>query len=506
MPRTTVNITGYTVDDNVNSSDDLFNLAMGSIFALLGADVLSDDAIGGPGVVRVRGTATIDDSLLLSGAALFVDVNGVTQNDAVVDLGLSAEDAVTARNLGGATWTLLNGAGITSAGASEFVNRGLLHEAAGDSTIDANFYDRGGEIEIDGTLNFASPGDVDRFVDDTIAGTGAFVVDDFAVLAGSTVSTSTTDLWNARIVGEVTISSPNVGIYNIVNLAAGSDLTLTNATANLNAFDISSNEIIGAGTIDLEGNDNVYSYENFNLIGAVTFVNSGDSTFDGSIARTVTGFELYANSWAGDQIVVENGAGATWVEQGSNGFFVNLGGGMASFDNYGVFIDQTYLGARFDMSVVNDGVFEGPASKSPPGIGAGLEFDDSVTGTGTIEIGVDNVTAYALIGGGQTLEFVPVQMAGASPTLTLDDVQQFSGLVAGFDQGGVTNDQLLLNTSTWTYQDFVANAGGTGGSLEFSDGAAETAVNLTGSYTPSGFHAAVNGATTTITYSGFMGT
>jgi hypothetical protein len=36
----------------------------------------------------------------------------------------------------------------------------------------------------------------------------------------------------------------------------------------------------------------------------------------------------------------------------------------------------------------------------------------------------------------------------------------------------------------------------------FTSGSAETAVNLTGSYDPLGFHAAVSGSTTTITYTG----
>jgi hypothetical protein len=500
--RTIINISSQTVYANVDSSDDLFNVFATAALILRGADILTDDAIIGAGLARFSGHTTIDDGLTFDDTVTFANAGMLTQNDTGLIIGKTSSDAVTVRNNGGAIWNLSGASQITSAGGSQFINLGLLEQTSGDSTIDATFYDRSGTIEIDGTLNFASPGDVNRFVDDTIEGTGTFVVDDFAVLVGSTVSTSTTELWNARIVGDVAISSANVGIYNALELAAGSDLTLTNGAANLTAFDIGLNEIMGAGTIDLQGDDKVYSYENLNLVGAVTFENSGDTTFNGFQTNIYTGFNLSAQSWAGNQIVVENSAGATWSEQGYDGIFYTLGEGTASFDNNGVFVDQTYEGVRFEMAVVNDGLLEASTSKPSPGLGLGLTFDDAVTGTGTIEIGVDNVTAYALIGGGQTLEFVPVQMAGASPTLTLDDVQQFSGLVAGFDQGGAANDYLVFNTATWTYQDFVANGGGTGGSLMFTNGSAETAVNLSGSYNPSGFQAAVSGNQTTITYTG----
>ncbi len=86
-------------------------------------------------------------------------------------------------------------------------------------------------------------------------------------------------------------------------------------------------------------------------------------------------------------------------------------------------------------------------------------------------------------------------------TLTLNDVQDFAGLVSGFDQNGATDDRILVNTATWTYQDFVPNSEGTGGALMFSDGSAETAVTLLGSCIASGFHAAITGSQTAITYS-----
>jgi hypothetical protein len=131
---------------------------------------------------------------------------------------------------------------------------------------------------------------------------------------------------------------------------------------------------------------------------------------------------------------------------------------------------------------------------------SGISFDDAVTGMGTIEISHHRVTADALVGSGQTFEFNSTISGPIDSTLSLNDVQQFSGLITGFDQNGDTDDQLVVNTATWHYQDFVPNSGGTGGSLMFTNGSAETAVNLSGSYGPTGFQAVVSGNQTTITY------
>jgi hypothetical protein len=486
MSRTIINITGYTVDDNINSSDDLFNLASGSTFVLLGENVLSDDAIDGPGTVRVRGATTIDDSLLLSGAALFANLSGLTQNGAAVEVGQSAADSVTARNLADATWTLLNGAGITSAGGSEFVNLGLFHQATGVSTIDANFVDRGGVIEADGTLIFASPGDVNRFVNDKIEGAGSFDLGDLAVLDGSSISTLTTSLDNVRILGNVHVSSQNAEVDDL-NLRAGAVLTLANSAGNYTFGD----KIDGAGTIAIRGGNPTFA--RVSLVGGVTFANYGDTQFEHVVDFTTTPF-------AGDTVTIENEAGAVWSDESYNGsvFTSDDAAGTAVFVNNGTFTENSYNGVIFGIPVVNNGIM-GPNAFS---FNVGTDFAlISVTGTGTVDIGAYHVIV-GTVGSGQTFDFDPALAVNQTPTLDITDPQGFAGTITGFDQGGVTDDQLVVNTATWTYEDFVPNGGGTGGALMFSNGAAETAINLTGSYTASGFHAAVNGATTTITYTG----
>jgi hypothetical protein len=478
--RTPINITSRTVYTNADSSDDQFNIFADG-FLVLGNDLLTDDAITMVGEARVRAPVTIDDGLTLENTVTLVNASVLTQNGDLV-LGQSSTDAVTVRNIAGATWDLANSATITGAGSAQFINLGLL---TGSGTIDTDFYDRGGTIE--GSFNF--DGAVSRFVDDTIAMSN-FNLGTGAVLDGSTVLASG-DLWSSvRIVGDVPVSSNGVTAYNL-NLAAGAVLSFTNSAATLYLSHIS-----GLGEIDIKGDDTVYSiYDNggFQLVGGVTFDNFGNTTFIGSEMPYQFVVEFSATAWAGDQITIENHAGATWTSSGAFGGFYSESGANATFYNDGIFLDSTYLSLTFDMDLVNDDLMESASNA------LNLIFDDAVTGTGTIDIEYHQVTANALVGSGQTLEFTPPQSGSFSPTLNLSDVQEFSGLISGFDSG-VTNDQLVVNTATWHYQDFVANSGGTGGSLMFTNGSAETAVNLTGSYDPTGFTAVVSGSQTTITY------
>jgi hypothetical protein len=113
---------------------------------------------------------------------------------------------------------------------------------------------------------------------------------------------------------------------------------------------------------------------------------------------------------------------------------------------------------------------------------------------------VNDVTLNNSVGSGQTLNFNPVAAGANAPTLTLSKPQSFAGLITGFDANGATDDQIVVNAAGWLYQDFAPNAGGAGGALIFSDGAAQASVNLAGVYDPTKFHAAVSGSQTTITY------
>jgi hypothetical protein len=111
--RTPINITSQTVYTNVDESDDLFNI-FGGASLLLGNDVLTDDALAMSGLARFRAPITIDDGLTLENTVTLVNASVVTQNDDDLMLGQSSSDAVTVRNVTGATWDLAQGCSTLS--------------------------------------------------------------------------------------------------------------------------------------------------------------------------------------------------------------------------------------------------------------------------------------------------------------------------------------------------------------------------------------------------------
>ena len=495
--RTEVDINSDTLDRNATLSDDLFNVAIGATF-LLASDILSDDAIEGSGSVRARGSTELEQSLTLTGAPLFVNAGTLDQGGASLTLGQSSSDTAVVRNLTGAAWTMDYNAFISGASQAEFVNFGLLQVVDDSSSIDANFVDRGGTILVDGSLDFSTSAVSTRFVDDHIEGAGTLSLNG-SVLVGSDVSVATVILDSARIVGDVTMSSTTIEASEI-NLAPGSVLSLTGADAKLSfipvlRFGLTPIEIFGGGTLEIKGDDSVTIGTNLSLVGDVAFDNFGDTTFAAAQSGgfhgspSVPDLIFSTKPWADDQIVLENEAGATWTDVGDESLFQQIGGpGVSLFVNNGVFQDTTTDGAVFSIRVANDDVMSSS--------GGALMFNDAVTGAGQIDVG-PAVTVAGSVAAGQTLDFNTAPTAGDTPTLTIEAPQSFSGLISGFAAG----EQLVFDTATWQYQDFVANSGGSGGALMFTNGSAEAAVDLAGAYDPTGFHAAVSGAKTTTTYS-----
>jgi len=502
MPgRTAINITAFTVYDDVDQSDDQFDVYANASLIFRGLDSLYDDAITMDGLVRVSGQTTIDDGLTLADAATFANADMVTQNGGDLTIGETYSDAATVRNIAGAIWNLVGNTQITGAGSSQFVNLGLLEQTSVSDTtvVDVDFYDRGGTVAIQGSFDCDDFDHVERFISGALTGSGSAILT-YAFFDGTNISIASINVDGTTFVGDVTDSSSTFkGGY--LDLRAGAVLDLSNPAANVSLGGYNN----GSGEIDIRGNDQVGLTATFN--GAETIVNFGDSTFtaDGSADA---GPSVTATADAGSQVTIENYAGATWVDQGesalfaSDGEYAMNGTGIGVFYNNGTFEDLTTNQTSFSMNVVNNDVMEAGSRtyEGPSELYGGFTFDDQVTGAGTIEIGLDQVTANALIGSGQTLEFTSVPSGATDPTLTLNDVQQFSGLIAGFDQNGATDDKIVVNTATWAYQDFVASSGG--GSLVFSNGSADAYVDLSGSYQPNGFVPTVSGNQTTITYTG----
>ena len=112
----------------------------------------------------------------------------------------------------------------------------------------------------------------------------------------------------------------------------------------------------------------------------------------------------------------------------------------------------------------------------------------------------------AEISGSETLEFAAASAAnvdflpGATGTLKLDQSENFSGTVAGFSAGDAI-DLGDIAFGAGTTLGYMANAGGSGGTLLVSDGTHTADLALLGQYAAAGFAAAPDPSSgTLVTY------
>jgi hypothetical protein len=450
--RTPVSISTNAIYRNVTDSDDQFDVFPTASLILRAVDVFTDDAITGSGLVRVSGSTTIENNLMLDDTVTFANASTVTQHDAALIIGQLATDSALVRNDGGATWDLTDGSQIISSGTSSFVNLGTLEQTGGVSTIDGTFTDRNGAITIDGRLDFAAG--VNRFVNDTIDGSGIFQLE-AGTLDGSTVST-TEALLDGRIVGDVTISSTTIG--GSVTLAPGANLTLTSGTLTL--FQITG----ASGEVDIRGN--VGFYQGLSISGGITLDNFGDAGVSGPAQFASITISLSGGA------VIENEENASWGE----GAFRSEIEGNGQFVNDGTF---TSGNGDYEIDFVNNGVVQ-------PGATNLVSFSDGISGTGTVDLGSSILDVGGQVSSGQTFDFSPASgVVDKGSYLTIDSLPEFFGTVAGFGDG--TND--TITTKGFQYEDFTPSNDGTGGTLTFTNGSTEANLSLSGSYNPNGFHA-----------------
>ena len=181
---------------------------------------------------------------------------------------------------------------------------------------------------------------------------------------------------------------------------------------------------------------------------------------------------------AGQMTLVNHGA---IVADGSHALVIDTGSNTVS--NSGV-LEASGSGGLLVYSVLDN-------SGSLWANGDAMTLQQDVSGEGS-----------ALISGAGSLEFaaasdVDVGFAdGASGTLTLDHAAAFSGTVVGMESG----DSLALGDVAFgadTHSTYTANAAGTAGSLEVSDGTHSVLITLVGHYTSDDFqlNAGQNGGT-----------
>lgn len=364
----TVNIENYTVyPEDIVADDALFNIAADARLVLAGDDdILNGGALALAGQLRARGPLEIDDGLTLENAVRLVNAASVTQNGGVVALGSSIPDAVTIRNLLGATWDLEKNGEIDGNANSRFVNFGLFEQTnnTGTNVVDTNFVNFGDVEAETGTLQFNA---VTRLLGE-VTGAGSFLAND-AALIGTKISVAKfTVSGTANIVGQVICSS----VADITSVALlGGRLLLTDTSGQTNVPTIS-----GSGVVVIAGSAR---FVDISLEGDTTLINAGMITMGGRL-----GEGLHANPNDPGNVFIRNLPGANWNDVGLGPAIFFESNANATFVNLGTFTDSQ--GTDFDIPIVNNGLIE------EVGFNA-FVFNTTVTGIGTIKIGNGAVLA-----------------------------------------------------------------------------------------------------------------
>lgn len=501
----TINVTHYSSYRNDDIFDDvLFNIFTDARVVLAGDGQLNNGTIAGAGQLRVRGPLGIDGLTLEYTVAL---VNSATvAQTGTVSLGATADDAVVVRNLSGATWDVVGGAEIAQAGAnSRFINLGLFVQtgAANTTVISADFYSRG-TVHVEGKLNFT--GAVTRLFG-SVEGAGQ-VTAGTAVLIGATLSCAAFSASTLRVLGEVTSSIRSLTVDKLVLVAAKLSVSGDKDSSKFKEI-VGQGEVNFAGATQLEEGSTPFDSSHFSQGGVLTvggqiaLTNAGDLSLFGQVTDiSALGYSAATIQLSGGAHIV-NQAGATWTDAGYTSSILGEDDGLAVFINLGVFVEGSF---GHLAHVQNEGVMKlGPGRPTTPVIlnsplyYPDLEFLSAIDGSGEIDVGPGEVRMDGAIAAQQNLAFV-AQAGDPAATLFLAGVRDFAATVTGFAANGASDDRLVIDESGWSFADFAPNAGGTGGALIFSDGAAQTSVSLLGSYDPAKFHAAISGTRTTITY------
>lgn len=463
-------ISQYTVLDGLQASYVDFDIAAATRLVLTGAGAFNNVTAKISGQIRNVGLLTID-SLTLSGTGAFVNA-GYVDDKLGVQLGALASDILAIRNLPGAVWTLGTNSALQGSAFSWFNNLGRLQVFQGAvAAISVTLIQRG-VLAVDGY--FGATGATRLFGAVTGAGSARFAKVD---LINADLSIATWGADSARVIGHVVTSSAVLDVTQFT-LVDGGVLNVSGYGAVL-AEDAT---FAGHGKLSITGSAVV---SDLTLTSGVSLDNSGSvSIAGGSVVAKLDGH--------GD-VAIRNLAGASWTDGVGGAYFDTQGsGGSATFYNSGDYTSAFQSGTDFNLAVVNDGIFRETSAKGDYGK---IVFERALSGHGAVEVGYGEVKVNAAVGAGQTFDF---STADAPALLRINDVQEFAGAISGFGRAGLFDNQIVVDTTKWACETYVAGVGG--GSLMFTDGAHEIALRFVGDYKIDKFHLAVMNNMSTITY------
>lgn len=434
-----------------------------------GGGVLELGALAGPGTLdglgsAIRGFATVtidrnaawnfgEEASLLTGSAVLDNHGQLVLLDKLSGTG-------TIDNAIGAAVSLRGDFGISVSGPID--NQGLLEKTVGSGM--SVVFTSGGPFTSDGTIAVRT-GTL-KLTGSTIDITGAITGNGTMLLAaGDTTLGAGTSL----TVGGLAIQGSDAHVAIASRLGYAGDFS---ASANAELSIAASERLLLSGAA---------SFDRASIDGA------GQLETDGTTTARLT-------SLGGSLSWINVGALTATADLaiGATARFVNRSGGSVRLAG------AVDLDGAPGAEIVNQGLI----SKSGSGTGAiagairnngnlqaasgTLDLQGAVTGIGNLLINGGVLEADAVVGAGQTVQFV-----GSGARLVLNDADSFAGKLASFGSG----DRLDLRQfdPTTTTIAFQENSTGTQGRLSVTDATQHATFTLLGQYIAAGFHTRADG-------------
>lgn len=304
----------------------------------------------------------------------------------------------------------------------------------------------------------------------------------------------------------------------VITMAAGSTITVLGVDASA----------LGMANFEFNVEPHMTNSGTMTISNGAILPLGGTIDNSGTIALASTGSETDLQILV-ESVTLQGGGHVTLSDSDQNVIF----GGSAAATLHNV--DNTISGAGHlgagQMTLVNEGTILADGEHALViDTGSNLIHNSGTleaTGHGglVVESGVDNaghlwandgdITIHgdvtgdgdATISGAATLEFDGASSADTTfsdgdGTLALDHASDFTGTVSGFNHGDLIDfGDIVYGSGSGTTISYAANADGSGGTLNVSDGAHTASIALQGDYTTAGFEGAYDqGSGTAVAY------
>ena len=486
------NISAITISDNGQISASVAQLttdatAIGNLqnansspVLLAIDDTAADIETGLPTLVADAGEigsiAASDGPIVVSAATALSDqstldkvVGGVDVSDTAANLvanlpALNADSTVAAITDFVGDATLSGGVGVNAPSFSEAFGANLT---VGEALTYAGEFsqDSGSETAINVGDTFSLTGTASLSGETTGAGTLALAGGSATIESGATITTST---WMISGAGTDVTLDENLTYAGSFSEGAGDTFALSGGSLLLSgAASFAGGTVDGSNVLETEGTTTV---SGLTIGGTVEWENASTVNESGGSATI-------GDTNRADQAFLFNTPGAAYDILDDSG--IGVGASTASYLKNGGLLEKTGgTGTSAIASIVsNNGTLEVSSGT--------LDFQAGIlSGTGSdIISGAATLEFDKRVSAGQTTSFT-----GSGGTLDLTAPATFAGVIGGFDTGAGSNDTIEVG-GPFVFTGFTENAGGTQGSLGFTNPntSAQISLTLLGDYNPANF-------------------